>query len=52
MSLAGKIAIVTGAARGIGAGIVRALAAQGARVSYIRETVFIRGDSLLTDSRF
>lgn len=33
MSLSGKIAIVTGGARGIGAGIVRALAKQGASVS-------------------
>lgn len=32
MSLKGKIAIVTGAARGIGAGIVRALAKEGASV--------------------
>ncbi|GKT42844.1 L-xylo-3-hexulose reductase [Colletotrichum spaethianum] len=34
MSLQGKIAIVTGAARGIGAGIVLALARQGASVSF------------------
>src|SRR3954471_9225230 len=33
--LTGKIAIVTGAARGIGAGIARVLAAQGARVAVL-----------------
>ncbi|KAK1485049.1 hypothetical protein CCUS01_15382 [Colletotrichum cuscutae] len=34
MSLNGKIAIVTGGARGIGAGIVRALSKQGASVAF------------------
>ena len=33
--LAGKIAVVTGGARGIGAGIARVLAAQGARVAVL-----------------
>jgi 3-oxoacyl-[acyl-carrier protein] reductase len=33
MSLSGKAAIVTGGARGIGAGMIRALARQGAKVS-------------------
>ena len=39
MSLSGKIAIVTGGARGIGAGIVRTLAAQGASVSHHRDSI-------------
>ncbi|KAI0149083.1 hypothetical protein BJ166DRAFT_536842 [Pestalotiopsis sp. NC0098] len=34
MSLNGKVAIVTGAARGIGAAIVRTLASQGAKVAF------------------
>lgn len=33
MSLVGKVAIVTGAARGIGAGIALKLGQEGARVS-------------------
>jgi 3-oxoacyl-[acyl-carrier protein] reductase len=39
MSLNGKVAIVTGAARGIGAAIVRTLAAQGAKVSITPITI-------------
>ncbi|HEY1433992.1 MAG TPA: SDR family NAD(P)-dependent oxidoreductase [Thermoanaerobaculia bacterium] len=35
MQLADKIAIVTGGARGIGTGIARCLAAEGARVALI-----------------
>ena len=36
MSLSGKIAIVTGGSKGIGAGIALELARRGADVSYLR----------------
>lgn len=35
MALSGKIAIVTGGARGIGAEIVKALASEGAAVGHL-----------------
>ncbi|KAI4595187.1 hypothetical protein KJ359_007163 [Pestalotiopsis sp. 9143b] len=46
MSLNGKVAIVTGAARGIGAAIVRTLASQGAKVNYAPDSTqsFIESD--------
>lgn len=46
MSLNGKVAIVTGAARGIGAAIVRTLASQGAKVNSAPDSAqsFIRSD--------
>lgn len=47
--LAGKVVIVTGASRGIGAGIAKRLAAEGARVGLVARTVE-EGDSRLPGS--
>jgi enoyl-[acyl-carrier-protein] reductase (NADH) len=38
--LEGKVAVVTGASRGIGAAVARALDEQGARLARILETAF------------
>ncbi|KAI0427559.1 hypothetical protein F5Y09DRAFT_28662 [Xylaria sp. FL1042] len=53
MSLQGKFAIVTGGARGIGAGIVRALAKNGANVSfsYISESSETQAVNLVKEVR-
>ncbi|KAL4790649.1 hypothetical protein BDV19DRAFT_401933 [Aspergillus venezuelensis] len=53
MSLEGKIAIVTGGARGIGAGIVRSLSNQGAKVgfNYVSSSSKAAADSLVEELR-
>ncbi|KAK7408273.1 hypothetical protein QQX98_009586 [Neonectria punicea] len=53
MSIQGKTAIVTGAARGIGAGIVRALARQGANVvfTYVSESSEPAATELVNEAR-
>jgi 3-oxoacyl-[acyl-carrier protein] reductase len=43
---AGKVAVVTGGARGIGAGIVRRLAAEGARVTFTYASAQDEADAL------
>lgn len=43
---AGKVAVVTGGARGIGAGIVRRLAAEGARVTFTYASAKSEADAL------
>lgn len=43
---AGKVAVVTGGARGIGAGIVRRLAAEGARVTFTYASATSEADAL------
>ncbi|KAH8434481.1 SDR family NAD(P)-dependent oxidoreductase [Aspergillus melleus] len=51
MSLAGKVAIVTGGARGIGAGIVRCLSKQGAKVvfTYVSPSSKSAADALVNE---
>ncbi|KAL4899132.1 hypothetical protein BDW74DRAFT_118700 [Aspergillus multicolor] len=53
MSLEGKIAIVTGGARGIGAGIVRSLSKEGAKVAfnYVSLSSKAAADSLVDELR-
>lgn len=48
---AGKVALVTGGARGIGAGIVRRLAAEGARVTFTYASAASEADALAEDVR-
>lgn len=45
----GKVALITGGARGIGAGIVRRLAAEGAHVVFTYASAASAADSLVTD---
>jgi 3-oxoacyl-[acyl-carrier protein] reductase len=51
LPLAGKAALVTGGSRGIGAGIVRELAAQGARVAFTYQASADRAEALIDDVR-
>lgn len=51
LPLAGKAALVTGGSRGIGAGIVRELAAQGARVAFTCRASADRAEALIDDVR-
>ncbi|KAL3480035.1 hypothetical protein BJX99DRAFT_46134 [Aspergillus californicus] len=53
MSLQGKIAIVTGGARGIGAGIVRSLSKEGAKVAfnYVSPSSKVAADGLVEELR-
>jgi NAD(P)-dependent dehydrogenase (short-subunit alcohol dehydrogenase family) len=50
VNLAGKVALVTGGSRGIGAAIVRAMVAQGARVSLL-DIEEAPGNKLVEDLR-
>ena len=50
-TLAGKVALVTGGSRGIGAAVVRALAAQGAKVAFSYATSKDKAESVVEDVR-